>query len=268
MKLKLIEHKRILSTAIPAAEDDAPLPSPSDAPIELKRQNLYAAIESAQSFMHANACQDEVMAKLRAFFPAPKYFIEANRQAMGRAGISQLDAFYYSMIPALTRTSLSQQWGLKPRLDTLVRMSRYLRTLFIGVHEERFFLVMLNGQGRLIRSAMLQKGSVDSAPFYLSNLLSTALNEGAKYIVLTHNHPRGTRKPSKEDALCTLRTLNAVAPLNVPLLDHVIVVRDGAVSLRESGIIPEILWTACAPNNHVVRNWLDVELLADEESFQ
>ena len=64
------------------------------------------------------------------------------------------------------------------------------------------------------------------------------------------------------------RLSNAVAPLNLPLLDHVIVVRDGAVSLRENGIIPEMLWTACAPNNRIVRNWLDVQLLSDDESFQ
>ena len=47
--------------------------------------------------------------------------------------------------------------------------------------------------------------------------------------------------------MCTLRALNAVAPLKIPLLDHIIVVRDGAVSIRESGMIPAILWTLQAP---------------------
>ena len=263
MKLKLIEHKRILRGEPTLPDVDAPLPGPSDLPPFEKRENLYRAIERTQAFLHRENA-DEVMAKLRRLYPAPKYFLESGRQAMTRTGVGELDAFYYAMIPALTRTSLSQQWGLHPRLDTLIRMSRFLRTLYVGTHEERFYLILLNGRGHLIRAALMQKGAVDSAPFYLSQLLSTTLKEGAKYIVLAHNHPRGTRRPSKEDLMCTLRALNAVAPLGVPLLDHIIVVRDGAVSIRESGMIPQMLWLPPGRSSRVVLNWLDGETLPDE----
>ena len=113
---------------------------------------------------------------------------------------------------------------------------------------------------------MLQKGEVDNAPFYLGQLLSTALMEEARYIVLAHNHPGGTRQPSREDLACTLRALNAVAPLKLPLLDHVIVVRDGAISLRASGAIPELLWTAPAPNSRIVREWLAMSDGAEDDA--
>ena len=204
------------------------------------------------------------MALIRRGYPAPLYFIESNRQALTRLGLPRLDAFYYSMIPGLTRTALSQRWGMKPRLDALSKMAQWLGTLYIGVHVECFYLILLDRQGRLIRPVLLQRGAVDATPFYLGQVLSAALAEDARFIVLAHNHPGGTRRPSKEDLMCTLRTLNAVAPLKIPLLDHIIVVRDGAVSIRESGLIPEILWTAPAPNTAIVKNWLNGETLLDE----
>ena len=264
MKLRLIEHKRLLSSEPEKPDADAPLPAPSGATIEQKRENLYRAIERAQAFMHKREDPAGRMEQIRRCFPAPRYFVESSRRAMTRTGLTDLDAFYYAMIPSLTRTSLSQRWGMNPRLDTLTRMSRFLRTLYIGAHEERFYLILLNGHGRLIRAAMLQKGAVDSAPFYLGQLLSTALTEESRYIVLAHNHPRGTRKPSKEDLLCTLRALNAVAPLKIPLLDHIIVTRDCAVSIREAGLIPEMLWTAPAQNSRIVQGWLDADTMLDD----
>ena len=265
MKLRLIEHKRILKSTPEPPDEDAPLPATSALPIEEKRENLYRAIERTQRFMHKREDPGERMSGIRRYYPAPRYFVESSRQAMARTGLSDLDAFYYAMIPALTRTSLSQRWGMNPRLDSLTRMARFLRTLYVGVHEERFYIILLNRQGRLIRAAMLQKGAVDSAPFYLGQMLETALTEGAKYVVLAHNHPRGTRKPSKEDLVCTLKALNAFVPLKIPLLDHFIVVRDGAVSIRESGLIHEMLWTASAQSSRIVRDWLDGETIVGED---
>ena len=264
MKFKLIEHRPILKEDPVEALLDAPPLKPSQAPLDDKRERLFCAVEHTQAFMHKKGGTEDVMANIRRHYPAPKFFIEGSRQTLTRTGLSDLDAFYYAMIPSLTRTALSQQWGMNPKLDSLTRMADFLRTLYVGVHEERFYLILLNRQGRLIRAAMLQKGAVDSAPFYLGQLLETALRENAQYMVLAHNHPRGTRRPSKEDLMCTLRTLNAVAPLKIPLLDHIIVVRDGAVSIRESGLIPAILWTAPAPNTAIVKNWLDGETLLDE----
>lgn len=264
MKLRLIENKRILRSDPVPTDAEAQLPAPSGLSLDEKRENLYRSIERAQRFMHKKEDQSERMARIRRLYPAPGYFVESSRHAMTRTGLTDLDAFYYAMIPALTRTGLSQLWGMNPMLDTLTRMCGFLRTLYIGAHEERFYLVLLNGHGRLIRAAMLQKGAVDSAPFYLGQLLSTALNDGARYVVLSHNHPRGTRKPSREDLMCTLRALNAVAPLKLPLLDHIIVTQDCAVSIRESGLIPELLWTAPAQDSRIVQNWLDAEMLVDD----
>ena len=228
------------------------------------RERLYDAIRRTQAFMHKRVPPDDMVALIRDRFPTPKYFVEANRYTLMQTGLPRLDAFYYSLIPHLPRTALCQTQGMRPKLNRASLMAEYLRALFIGLHEECFYLILLDSTGKLIRSALLQHGSTDSAPFYLRPVLSTAIQENARYIVLAHNHPRGTLRPSKEDLLCTLKVLNAVTPLRVPLLDHIIIARQRAVSIRETGLIPDMLWMTAAPQSRIARDWLDVELLRDE----
>ena len=253
MKLKLIERRPLMSTC--RTRPKGRLFRPTRAPLEEKKAALYDAIEHTQAFMHKTKPTDALMARVRRRYPAPLYFIESNRQALEHLGLGRLDAFYYSMIPSLTRTSLSQQWGMNPKLDTLFEMADYLRTLYVGVHVECFYLILLDRGGRLIRPVLLQRGGVDNAPFYLGDVLSTALQDGVRYTVLSHNHPGGTRRASKEDVACTLRTLNAFMPLHIPLLDHIIVAGDQVVSIRLESMIPEVLWRGMIGNDRVVRSW-------------
>ena len=130
----------------------------------------------------------------------------------------------------------------------------------MGVHVECCYLIMLDRQGRLIRPELLQRGGVDNAPFYLSQALTVAVREEARFLVLAHNHPGGTRRPSREDLACTVRTLNAFMPLKIALLDHLIVVDDEVVSIRGSGYLPAMLWFSALPGNRIVENWLEESL--------
>ena len=237
---------------------------PSDDPLEIKKERLYAAIEATQAFLHKRESPEGVMESVRDRYPAPLYFVESNRQSLERLGLPRLDAFYYAMIPALTRTALSQRRGPKPRLDTLSRMSEYLKALYVGIHVECFYLILLDRGGCLLRPVLLQRGGVDNAPFYLGKVLEVALSEGARHVVLAHNHPGGTRRPSREDLVCTLQALNAFASLRVQMLDHLIVVRDEVVSIRACDLLPSMLWNA-VPGGRVGRDWIDVELFPEEE---
>ena len=229
----------------------------SDEQLAQRREALYCAIEQTQAFMHKRVPTGDFMQNLRKRYPAPMYFLESSGQALERAGLSRLDAFYYAMIPALTRTCLSQQWGVHPRLHQLKPMGEYLKTLYVGVHVEHFYLILLDRAGRLIRPVLLQRGGVNNAPFYLRQLLATALQEQARFVVLAHNHPGGTRQPSKEDLRCTLEALEAFVPLRIPLLDHIIVAGDAVVSIRDVGMLPGMLWIVAQPGSKIVNGWLD-----------
>lgn len=258
MKLKLIPHSRLLSTRreIPAG----PSFMPSGGSTAQKRERLYDAIRQTYAFMHKREDPEGFMETVRRRYPAPTYFLESGRQALERAGLSRLDAFYYAMIPHLTRTVLSQRWGDRPKLDTLALFREYVGSLYVGIHVECFYAIMLDRQGRLIRPVLLQKGDVDNTPFYIGQLLTVTLRENARFLALVHNHPGGTKRPSREDLRCTLRALNAFASLGIPLLDHVIVAGNSVVSIREAGLLPAMLWTATQPGSRIVTRWLDGNL--------
>ena len=99
-------------------------------------------------------------------------------------------------------------------------------------------------------------GSASATLFDLKTLLSAVIQHNAKAVALCHNHPRGTPRPSEEDVRCTLDALKALRALDVPMLDHIIVAYDQAVSLRETGAVSPDLWVMQAPKNRVVRDWL------------
>lgn len=258
MRLALARGRRLL----PARRDRAAFRTSRLVALSLARrkERLYRAIGRTQAFMHKRVSPVAVMETIRRRYPAPGYFVESNRRALERAGVQRLDAFYYAMIPALTRTCLSQQWGLHPRLDSLAAMRPFLKTLYIGRHVECFYLILLDGRGRLIRPALMQRGNEEFAPFYLGQVLNTALQDRARYVVLAHNHPRGTPHPSREDVQCTLRAINALAPLRIAMLDHLIVAGNNVVSIRQAGLVPDVLWTAVAPGNRIARNWIGTEI--------
>ena len=69
-----------------------------------------------------------------------------------------------------------------------------------------------------------------------------ALSSNASMVVLGHNHPGGLALPSREDVMTTLAFAQALRPLGILLLDHVVVADDDYVTMRQSGLyIPEAL---------------------------
>jgi len=233
-------------------------PNPSD-------ERLYNAIEKVYGRMHRRESPDAMMQMIRDRFPNPSCFLESNTYILRRIGLRRLDAFYFAMIPAMSRRVKRQSYGKRPRLNTLSKMSEYLKSLFIGVHVECFYVVMLDSRGYMIDTVLVQKGTYDSAPFYLKEMLSIVVQHEAKAIVLCHNHPRGTLQPSKEDINCTLKTMNAMLALGVPMLDHVIIANRHAVSMRDCGAVASKLWMMQAPNSRLMRNWVDVDTLLEIE---
>lgn len=120
-----------------------------------------------------------------------------------------------------------------PLLDSPELFADYARTKLGGRESEITLLFYLNTQHRLIRSDMLGTGSVDAVSIFPSEVARNALLCGAQSVVICHNHPGGTCRPSREDDSVTFDIRNALNPLGIVLLDHVIVSRFGYYSYRQ-----------------------------------
>ena len=132
----------------------------------------------------------------------------------------------------------------------------YLISNFFALPVEQLYLFCLNSRGRMFRSIMLHEGTQDGMLFSLRRLLSEVISTSPYAIIISHNHPQGTLRPSQEDIDTTMDILEALPAVGVPLVDHIIVARNHAVSMRDNGFIPAQMWLKQHPNNRLLRDWL------------
>lgn len=100
-----------------------------------------------------------------------------------------------------------------------------------ALEHEELWLLALDGRSRLRAARCVAKGGLHGASVRAADPLRVALRAGASGFVLVHNHPSGDPTPSAEDLVFTRRVESAAAAVGVPLLDHVVVAREGFASV-------------------------------------
>ncbi|HID8535599.1 RadC family protein [Stenotrophomonas maltophilia] len=111
----------------------------------------------------------------------------------------------------------------------------YFRDKLAGLEREVFAAVFLDTRHRLIESAELFQGTVDGAEVHPRELVRQALLCNAAAVIVAHNHPSGDVEPSAADRAVTIRLKQALALVDVRLLDHVIVGGTQTLAMAERG---------------------------------
>ncbi len=114
-------------------------------------------------------------------------------------------------------------------------LAAYLLPQFGSKPVEQFGVVMLNTKHRLLRTAIISVGTLDSSPAHPREIFREATSASAAAIVLFHNHPSGDPTPSREDVDLTRRLAQAGELMGIDVLDHVILAETRYFSFRESG---------------------------------
>lgn len=112
-----------------------------------------------------------------------------------------------------------------------------LRLRLAGRARETFAMLWLDARHRLIACDELFHGTIDGAQVSAREVVRAALARNAAAAIAGHNHPSGSPEPSAADAAVTRRLRDALALVEVRLLDHIVVGAEGAVSLAERGLI-------------------------------
>lgn len=112
-------------------------------------------------------------------------------------------------------------------------VATYLKGLIGQKEKEYLYAILLDVKAKPIRAVLLSVGSLSETCAHPREVFQHAVRVGANALILAHNHPSGDPEPSKEDILLTQRMLHAGEILGIALQDHVIVGREGYVSLRE-----------------------------------
>jgi len=109
--------------------------------------------------------------------------------------------------------------------------------LKLGKYDREVFAVMvLNSQHQLIEYKELFFGSINAASVYPREVVKEVLHQNGAAVIFAHNHPSGELEPSQADIAITKRLKDALALIDVQVLDH-IVVGDGATSFAERDLL-------------------------------
>lgn len=105
------------------------------------------------------------------------------------------------------------------------------------LERERFMLIMLDNKCGLIHESVLSEGTVNYTCISARDIFRDALNHGAVYLIMLHNHPSGDPKPSEEDIKATAAVGNAGRMIGISLLDHIVIGDNRYFSFKEHNYI-------------------------------
>lgn len=111
----------------------------------------------------------------------------------------------------------------------------YLRITFARLDHEVFCVLLLDTHHRLLAAREMFRGTIDSAAVFPREVVKEVLRQNAAAVIFAHNHPSGEAEPSAADECITRRLKEALALIDVRVLDHLVVAGMTFVSMSERG---------------------------------
>lgn len=152
-------------------------------------------------------------------------------------GLGVAKAAQLAAILEIARRCLAEELVAGPALGAPAAVRDYLRLSLGSRPHEVFVALFLDAQHRVLRIEELFRGTLTQTSVYPREVVKAALSANAAAVILAHNHPSGVAQPSRADELLTRQLRDALALVDVKLLDHFVVVADHALSFAEQGLI-------------------------------
>lgn len=153
-------------------------------------------------------------------------------QGLGAAKAAQLAA-----VIELARRSAREGLRAGSALTSPGAVRDYLRLALASRPHEVFLVLFLDSQHRVLSDAELFRGTLTQTSVYPREVVKAALAANAAAVIFAHNHPSGVAQPSHADELLTRQLKEALALVEVRVLDHFIVAGSQALSFAERGLL-------------------------------
>ncbi|MEA2093322.1 MAG: DNA repair protein RadC [Pseudomonadota bacterium] len=151
-------------------------------------------------------------------------------RGLGLAKYAQLQA-----VLEMGRRHLQEQLQREATLDNPDVTRNFLISRLRHHQHEVFACLFLDNRHRIITFEELFHGTIDGASVHPREVVKRALQHNAAAVILAHNHPSGIAEPSRADVQITRRLVEALALLDIRVLDHLIIGDGEGVSLAERG---------------------------------
>ena len=151
-------------------------------------------------------------------------------------GLGPRSATLIRLVKELHGAYLAEQMEHRDLLSSPQTVVDFARVKLAGLPHEALMVIYLNIKNEVIDHEVLHEGTVDRVVIYPRRIVEAALAHHAAGLILIHNHPSGHPEPSEEDRRLTQAVAAAARTVDIRLLDHIIVGRDGYYSFREEGL--------------------------------
>lgn len=172
--------------------------------------------------------------------------VDNNLNEVARLNVNQLTNFKgigeakaISIVAALElgRRQQSQQVPIYPVIASSSDVYKYMQPLLGNLNHEEFWVLYLNNSNKVIHRKMISSGGQTGTVVDIRLILKTAFEFGAVAIILTHNHPSGSLRPSAADKTTTTNIFQAAKTVTIKLLDHLIVTEKSYFSFADEGLL-------------------------------
>lgn len=156
-------------------------------------------------------------------------------------GVSDQIATYLKLQGEAVRYYLTNRRTRGIIVKTTSDYGQLLCSYFAGRCNETVFLLCLDAKCKVICCREISEGSVNTAGVSIRKVVDVALSSNATSVVLAHNHPSGLAIPSSDDIRTTQLVCDALAAVDVTLVDHIVVNDDDFISMAQSGMfVPKL----------------------------
>jgi len=137
----------------------------------------------------------------------------------------------------LARRHYAELMQIGPTLSNPRATREFLRARLRDLDHELFCCLFLDNRHRVISFDEVFRGTIDGASVHPRDVVKLALTRNAAAVILAHNHPSGVAEPSQADELITGRLREALALVDIRVLDHIVVGDGACVSFAERGLL-------------------------------
>jgi len=165
------------------------------------------------------------------------HMLEAGAELEAVKGLGPAKRAQFGAAIELARRALQEKLEQSAALTSPGAVRDYLRLRLAARKEEAFLCIWLDAQHRAIQIEEPFRGTLTQTSVYPREIVKSALRFNAAAVIFAHNHPSGVAQPSQSDELLTRNLKDALALVEVKVLDHFIVAGHQAISFAERGLL-------------------------------
>jgi len=148
-------------------------------------------------------------------------------------GMGENAARFLKLLPQIAARYRTDKFEKRVTLADMDAIGEYLVEYYLPHTREAVLLLLFDNKVRLLETAVLSVGAINSASFSPRRIFELAVQHSATSFVIAHNHPHGLLIPSEEDIRTTTQLWRSFDAFELPMQEHILVAEDGWLGIMK-----------------------------------